>query len=94
MFHWKVKQCSFMNCITSKVSQLIMFGSTFKKTPICDDTKATVANNSARGHEDLMVPSALKPALVDLRCEVSKVGEKLGKQKSVSNVDIKLTEGH
>ena len=32
-------------------------------TPLCDDTKATVANNSARGHADLMVPSALKAAL-------------------------------
>ena len=53
-----------------------------------------MANNSARGHEDLMVPSALKPALIDLRWAVSKVGEKLGKQKSVSNVDINPTDGH
>ena len=31
--------------------------------PLCDDTNATVANNSTTGREDLMVPSALKAAL-------------------------------
>ena len=67
--------------------------------PLCDDTKATVANKSARGHADLMVPSALKAALGAEGTRFAVFGHKsgrgeVGEQKSVSNVDIKLTDGH
>ena len=54
----------------SKVSSPTLLISNTK--PLCDETNATVANNSARVHEDLMVPSALRAA-PDLRCSVTKV---------------------
>ena len=49
----------------SKVSSPTLLISNTK--PLCDETNATVANNSARVHEDLMVPSALRAARHPIR---------------------------